>query len=244
MVESAGGFRLAEKALFDLLDLLGIDLVEADGLDCHLAVDLGITPQVDRPHRPPPQLFLDLEATDGRHRRATSLQDDRVLFATAGSAEDHRFTGLFHRADTLGHILEFTGGPDMFVNRGGLVEHALALEIQRQVIEQIPDSIVFHRAFAELLEGQVQQSLPLKRQAQHLVGFDAVAFHQFLALFGHHESGRDINCISDYQQQRRRHHAQPLTLAENETSAPSPAFRRGSAKARNAPKSSMTAAST
>ncbi|MCY1366047.1 hypothetical protein D9M69_529240 [compost metagenome] len=86
------------------------------------------------------------------------------------SPEHHRLRQVLRSLQTplnigvvavqLGHVL---------VHRFGLVELALALEVQRQVLEVVHQCVAeWHAAHA--VKGHVQLPLPLQRQAHHAVG--------------------------------------------------------------------------
>ena len=66
--QAAGGLRLAEQPLPQVLDLVPIGLVgRLDRFDRHFAADSRIAGAVNNAHRPPPQLRSDLVTTDLFH---------------------------------------------------------------------------------------------------------------------------------------------------------------------------------
>ena len=68
----------------------------------------------------------------------------------------------------------------------GLVELALTLEIERQIVEVFHQMII-ERTATELVEGCVELPLPLIGQTEHAVGFGRFKFGFFLAALGKKE---------------------------------------------------------
>jgi hypothetical protein len=66
----------------------------------------------------------------------------------------------------------------------GLVELALALEVQRQVVQVVHHGVA-HGHAAEAVEGHVQLALALQGQAHHAVGFGRLLVGLELARLGH-----------------------------------------------------------
>jgi hypothetical protein len=75
----------------------------------------------------------------------------------------------------------------VLINRLSLVELALALKVQRQAV-QVAHHRIAHRHPAEAVEGHVQLTLTLKRQAHHAVGFCRLLVRLELAGLGHQET--------------------------------------------------------
>src|SRR5262249_35616036 len=98
-----------------------------------------------------------------------------------------------------------------------LVELALALKIQAQIVERVLHGVV-HRAFAEFLKGQIKLSLALKRKSQHLVGFNFAGFHQLLAFFRREKFLGDDHHVSQGQKEERINQLDPKPVPDKEES--------------------------
>ena len=81
-----------------------------------------------------------------------------------------------------------------------LVELALALVIQRQVVEVFHQPVV-HRALAELVKGHVELPLPLEGKAEHAVRLRGLLIRFFLATLSHQEA---LGCQQQMPEQQQR----------------------------------------
>jgi hypothetical protein len=127
----------------------------------------------------------------------------------------------------------------------GLVELALALEIERQVV-QVGHHLVAQRHALEPVEGRVELALALQRQAHHAVGLGRLLVGLHLAGFGDQEALGGERQVPDQQHRRRQHQLQPGRAAGKQavlgpsstrkkaavTAPPMPADSRGSTATR------------
>ena len=97
----------------------------------------------------------------------------------------------------------------------GLVELALTLEIQSEVVQHIHQAVI-QRHFAELVEGHVKLTLPLERQAQHAIALCGIGIGFELALFRHQETFRREQQVADQQQCCGQHQLQPHRLGRHQ----------------------------
>ena len=165
--ELARGLRLAEEALLHPGDLVGLELLrQRQRLDRHLAPDLRVLAEIDHAHRALAELLLDLEAAELRLLADAELQRAARVRA---AAEDHRLGELLGARDLLADIAELgVEGVDVAEHRLGLVELALALEIEAEVVEVVGERLG-HRHLPELVPGEVELALSLVGEAEHAV---------------------------------------------------------------------------
>ncbi len=218
VVEAPGGFRLAEEALLDLDQFVGLELLrQGHGLDRHDAVDLRVAAEIDHAHGALAQFLLDLVAAQHRLLDIAGGIDQAGIAAPASaSAENHGFRQLFGAIDAGLDIAEFRVVIEYVAeHRLGLVELALAFEVQRQVVHVLHQRVV-HRALAELVEGHVELALALEGQAQHAVRFGRIGIRFFLAAFGDDEALDRQQQMADQQQARRHHELQPHQLRRHQ----------------------------
>jgi hypothetical protein len=108
---------------------------------------------------------------------------------------------------------------DVAERRLGLVELALALEIQRQVVDVLHHLVIL-RAQAEFVESHVELALALEGQAKHAVGLGGFRVGFFLAALGDEEA-------LDRQQQMAHQQAGSPAPSAAATSAVSSSGRNG-----------------
>ena len=223
VVQGPGRLRLAEKALLDLLHLgRAAHVVEHQGLDRDLPVDLGVLAQIDDAHRPAAQLLLDLVAAQGRLGGAAG-DDHRAFLLLAPDAPEHGavrrgLQGLDLGFDVL--VFRIHRG-DVLVRLGGLGVLPLALEIEAQVVEGVLEAVVDEllRDEAELLEGHVEHALPLEGEPEHLVGLDLGSLDQLLAPLGEEEALGDDHHVGGGEEEAGVEHAHPFPLELEEIEA-------------------------
>ena len=117
----------------------------------------------------------------------------------AAATQDDGFRHAARTRHTLFQITEFRVVAVHVIKHGfRFIELALTLEIQREVVENFHHAIV-HRQFAEFVEGHVKLPLPLKRKAQHAIGFRIFDVRFFLAFLGDNKALGHQRRVSDEQ---------------------------------------------
>ena len=215
--QAARGFRLAEKALLDLDQLVALELLrQGHGLDRDHAADLRILAEVDNTHRALAELLFHLVAPEHRFFHAAALEHHGAAGMSLRAAEDHGLRQRLGAGQALLEVAEFRiEFGHVAEHRLGLVELALALEIEGQAVEVFHHRII-ERALAELVPGQVQLALGLVGDAQHPVRLRGLGVRFFLAAFGHQETLGGQCGIADGEQRNRAHQLYPHQLAHHQ----------------------------
>ncbi len=211
MVEPARRLFLAEETLLDLNQFIGFELLrEGHGLDRDDTVDLRIPAQVDHTHGALAEFLLDLVAAQhGLLDIAAGIEQAGVRATAATAAENDGFGQLLGAIDAGLDVAELRVViEDVTERRLGLVELALALKIQRQVVDVLHDLVIL-RAQAEFVEGHVELALPLEGQAEHAVGLRGGRVRLLLAALGDDEALDRKQQMPKEQQTRRHHQLQP-----------------------------------
>src|SRR5207253_7143178 len=108
VIEAACGFRFTEKAVFDILQLVGIELLrQGHGLDRHHAADLRVFTEIYDTHRALAQLFFHLIAAEHRFFHAAAGENHGAARMSAGAAENQRLGHRLGAAYAFTDILEF-----------------------------------------------------------------------------------------------------------------------------------------
>ncbi len=210
VLQPTGGFRLAEKALTRIRQLGAFELgAQRQRLDGHGASDLGVTPLVDHAHGAFAELFLDPVAAEHGLLNPRTAEQQGAARVGRGAWQHHGFrqtpgppqTGLH-----LGIASVQTG--HVFVDRLHLVELALALEVQRQLLQVVHQRPAVGHA-PEPIESQVELALPLQRQPHHAVGFGRLFIGLHLARFGGEKTPRGQHQMPQQQQRSGEHQRQP-----------------------------------
>ena len=200
-----GGFGLAEEPLLHLDQFVCLEFLrQRHGLDRHHAADFRVLALINHAHCALAQFLLHPVAAEHGLFRA-GAQRHGAAGMTGGAAQDDR---LRHRPGAaqprlqvaelgivVGHVLKH-------VFR--LVELALALEVQREVIQVVHQAVV-HRHLAELVPRHVELALALKREPEHAVGLGRVGVGLDLARLGEDEALGDEQNVADHQQHQRQH---------------------------------------
>ena len=149
------------------------------------------------------------------------IEHQRAGRAGPSAAEDERTVGLLGALAPFGDIAEFRVVlEDVVVGGRGLAELALALEVERQAVNQVEHRVI-HRQGAELVQRHVELALVLEGEPEHAVGLAGVGLDaQFLAL-GHEEALGGEQHMAEQQQQcgRNRFHPHLLTQQQVMTAA-------------------------
>ena len=135
---------------------------------------------------------------------ARSIEDAGIGASTA-TAEHHGLGQIFGTCNLLLQILVFRiVAMHVLIHRLRLVELALALEIERQVV-QVVHQWRIKRHLAKLVECHVELALSLERQTKHAIRFRRLDIRFLLAGLSHNEAlGRQQQVPN--QQQGGRHH--------------------------------------
>ena len=165
-------FGLAEKPFTGIRQLIALKLLaQGHGLDRHHTPDLGVLAQIHHAHRAFAQFPFNLVATQHGLFDTAAVEKHGAARVRPAAAQNDGFRQILCAVESglqVPVVLVVTG--HVFVHRLGLVELPLALEIKRQVVHVVHQR-VGERHAAETVEGHVQLSLALQRQAHHAVGF-------------------------------------------------------------------------
>src|SRR6266705_5014018 len=176
MAQAPRGLGLAEETLLDLGELVGLELLrKRHGLDRHAAPDFRVLAEIHDAHGALAKLFFHLVATEHRLLGACD-ERKRSAGVRLRAPEDDRFRHLLGARQfrleipefrvVVGHVAE---------RRFGLVELALALEVEREIVEIVHHGVV-QRHLAEVVEGHVELALPLEGEAEHArIGADCAS---------------------------------------------------------------------
>ena len=202
MIQAPGGFRLAEETQLHIGQFVFIEFLgQRHGLDRDDTVDLWITPLIHHAHGAFAQFLLDLVTAQHRllqHRIIEHQGAGRTL--TTPARQHDGFGHLPGDLEARRQIAEFRIETDQILkNRFGLVELTLALIVEGEVVHVLHQPLV-HRAFAKLVECQIELPLPLKRERQHAVRFARFKIRFFLAPLGHQKALGGQQQMADHQQ--------------------------------------------
>ena len=155
VIQTARSFRLAEKALLYLDKFIRLEFLrKRHGLDSHNPPDLRVPAKIHHTHGTLAKFLLHLIAAEHwLFKRPTALtQNAGVTASTATTTENDGLGHLFRTSKTLLQIAEFwVVIGHVSKHRLGLVELALALKVERQVVQVIHQRVI-NRHFAKIIE--------------------------------------------------------------------------------------------
>ena len=210
VLQASRGLGLAEKPFPCVRQLVAFELLaERHGLDCHDPADLRVLAQVDHPHRAFAQLFIDLIAAKHRLFNRAAVKQHGAARMRAAATQNHRFRQVPGAVQLrLQVFVVLLPGGHVFIDRLRLVELALALEIERKVVQVLHQRIAHWHA-PEAVERRVQLSLTLQRKSHHPVGFGGLFIRLEFAGLRHQEPLGGECQVTDHQQRSRENQLQP-----------------------------------
>ena len=217
VLQPAGCLCLAEETLARIDQFVARELLaQGHGLDRHDTADLRVLAQIDHAHRALAEFLVDLVAPEHRLFDPAAVEQHRATRMGATSAE-HDGLGQVLGTVELGLqvLVVLVVGSHVLVHGLGLVELALALEVQRQAV-QVAHHGVTERNPAEAVERGIKLTLTLQRQAHHAIGFSRLLVGLQFAGLGDQETLGGQSQMPDDQQHRRQHQLEPGRIARQQ----------------------------
>ena len=189
MLQATRSFRFTEETLARIDQFVaGKLLAERHGLDGHHATDLWVFPQVHHPHGALAKLFVDLVAAQHWFFHCAAVQQHGPAWMCSTATQYDRLRQILGPVQfRLQILVVLVVGRHVLIHGLGLVELALAFEIQRQVVH-IAHHRVAHGNPAETVKSHVELTLALQSQAHHAVGLRRFFVRFELARLGYQEA--------------------------------------------------------
>src|SRR5258707_5902996 len=216
MAEATGGFGFAEKALLHLGELVRLEFLGTLHLLYRYAPsDFGILAEILDAHGPLAQFLFHLRAAAHRLLGAPA-ENECPAGVGLPAPENDGFRHLLGARQPRFEVAELRIVPGHVAKCGfGLVELALALEVEPKVVEVVHDGIVKGH-LAEVVESHVELALPLESEAEHArVGRGLRVGYLLAALSDDEALGHEQDVAYD-QQGEGQHELQPQSLAGHE----------------------------